>query len=335
MTAARLHGVGDLRCHSEPVPAIGGGEELVRVTAVGLCGSDLHWFTEGGIGDATLSRPLVVGHEFAGVIEGGPRHGVRVAVDPALPCLRCRTCRSGYRNLCPSVKFAGHGDCDGGLREYLAWPAWALHPLPDSIDDATGALLEPLGVALHTLDLGHVRIGASAVVVGAGPIGLLLVAALRAAGVDRIAVIEPLAHRRRLAADLGADVVVDPGGVDDMAAALFEVTAGGADVVFEMAGSEDAVSSAIWAARPGGRVVLCGIPDDDRTVLPAGAARRKGLTLALVRRMNDAYPRAVALVDRGVIDLSHIVTHRFPLARVAEAFTSAQARVGCKVLVDV
>lgn len=331
MTAARLRRAGDITHATEPVPAVGEGEELVRVTAVGLCGSDLHWFSEGGIGDATLSRPVVPGHEFAGVIEGGPRHGMRVAVDPALPCRHCPTCQAGHRNLCPAVIFAGHGDCDGGLREYLSWPAWALHPLPDEIDDAGGALLEPLGVALHALDLGHVRIGASVAIVGAGPIGLLLLQAVRRSGAARVVVVEPLAHRRRAAQDSGADEVVAPTDAE----ALLEVSRGGADVVFEMAGNDDAVATAICAARPGARVVLGGIPDDDRTTFPAGNARRKGLTLVLVRRMNEAYPRSTTLATNGSIDLSHLVTHRFPLTAVAEAFTSAQARVGLKVIIDV
>lgn len=335
MTVARLRRAGEIAIASEAVPEPGRGEELVRVTAVGLCGSDLHWFTEGGIGDAIINRPVVPGHEFAGVIEGGPRNGTRVAVDPALPCGRCHTCRTGDRNLCPTVVFAGHSECDGGLREYLCWPTWALHPLPDDIDDAGGALLEPLGVALHALDLGHVRVGAVVAVVGAGPIGLLLVQALRRSGAARVVVVEPLPHRRRAATDFGADVVLDPDAAGDSESALLDATAGGADAVFEMAGCDAAVATAIRAARPGARVVLGGIPDDDRISFPAGAARRKGLALVLVRRMNDAYPRAMTMVGRGLIGLSPLVTHRFALTEVSAAFTEAQARVGLKVIVDV
>src|SRR5690349_23201027 len=142
MIAARLHGVRDIRTPTEAVPTAGPGEELVRITAVGLCGSDLHWFTEAGIGDAKLTRPLVPGHEFAGVIEGGPRHGLRVAVDPALPCRQCEVCIGGYRNLCPDVVFAGHGGLDGGLRQFLSWPSWALHRVPADMPAADGAMLE-------------------------------------------------------------------------------------------------------------------------------------------------------------------------------------------------
>jgi L-iditol 2-dehydrogenase len=325
MTVARLHGVRDIRIHAEPVPDVAPGEELVRITAVGLCGSDLHWFAEAGIGDARLTRPVVPGHEFAGVIESGPRRGLRVAVDPALPCRECEICMGGYRNLCPDVVFAGHGGQDGGLRQFLSWPSWALHPLPDTLSAADGAMLEPLGVALHALDLGHLRFGATAAVVGAGPIGLLLAQAARRAGAARVVVVEPRAHRRDAAKRLGADVVLDVAEpADDI----------GADAVFELAGTDEAVEIAIRAARPGARVVLVGIPDGDRTSFQASMARRKGLTLALVRRMNEAYPRAIRLAQQGLIDVSSLVSHRYPIDSAAEAFAVAADRTSLKVVVE-
>ena len=122
MRVARLHGVGDIRVSDEAVPEPGPGECLVRVTAVGICGSDLHWWDQGGIGDAQVAQPLVLGHEGAGVIESGPRRGQRVAIDPAIPCGVCRPCRDGYRNLCVRVRFAGHGGTDGAMREFMTWP---------------------------------------------------------------------------------------------------------------------------------------------------------------------------------------------------------------------
>ncbi len=176
MRAARLHAAGDLRVGEEPAPEAGAGMSLVRVTAVGICGSDLHWWDEGAIGDATLAHPLVLGHEGAGVIAEGPRRGERVAIDPAIACGTCRACRDGYANLCYRIRFAGHGDTDGMMREFMTWPAELLHPLPDGVSDADGALLEPLGVAIHSVDLGHLPFGGTASVVGCGPIGLLLIA---------------------------------------------------------------------------------------------------------------------------------------------------------------
>ncbi len=314
MKVARLHSAGDVRLHDEPTPTPGPGETLVRVTAVGLCGSDLHWFSEAGIGDARVSRPLVLGHEFAGVTETGQR----VAVDPAIPCEACEFCREGHPNLCTALHFAGHGTDDGGLREALAWPIRCLHPIPDSLSDADGAMLEPLGVALHAVDLGKLRAGMRVGVFGCGPIGLLLLQVARAAGATEVLVTEPLAYRLDAARRWGAEEW-KPGQ---------EV-----DVAFECAGENDAVEDAVAAAKPGGRVILVGIPADDRTTFSASVARRKGLTLKLSRRMKHMYPRAIRLVESGRVDVRSLVTHCFPLEKITEAFAAAQRREGLKVVV--
>jgi L-iditol 2-dehydrogenase len=331
MLAARLYGTGDIRIGEEEPPAVpedgeaGGSEVLVRVTAVGICGSDLHWWTEGAIGDAKLAHPLVLGHEGAGVIESGPRAGQRVAIDPAITCGTCPACLAGYRNLCYRIRFSGHGGTDGMLREVMAWPSSLLHPLPDSVSDAGGAMLEPLGVALWSLDLGHLPFGGIASVVGCGPIGLLLIQLLRAAGASRVIAVEPLAHRREAAARCGADLVLEP---DEPVSGL------GVDVAFEVAGNDDSVRIVLESVRPGGRVVLTGIPDDDSTMFTASLARRKGLTIALTRRMNDVYPRAISLAARGVVDLESLVTQRVALSETADAFTSAADRSGLKVIIE-
>ena len=196
MRSVRLHGAGDLRWRDEPAPLVGESETLVRVTDVGVCGSDLHWFAEGGIGDARLTRPVVPGHEIAGVVEEGPLAGTPVAVDPAIPCGACPSCLRGNRNLCPQVGFAGHGTIDGGLREIMAWPTHLLHPLPPALATTDGAVLEPLGVAIHALDLGHLRPACTIAVVGCGPIGLLLLQAALASGATAALAVDPLAHRR-------------------------------------------------------------------------------------------------------------------------------------------
>jgi L-iditol 2-dehydrogenase len=319
--ALRLHAAHDLRLHDEPPPAAVDGEVLLRVTAVGLCGSDRHWFDEGGIGDAVLTRPLVLGHEFVGVIEEGSRAGERVAVDPAIPCGRCTPCRTGAAHLCLRMRFAGHGPTDGALRSQLAWPEELAHPLPDSLSDAEATLLEPLGVALHALDLGRVQPGTTACVLGCGPIGLLLIQALRAAGAGTIAATDVLPHRRHAALAIGAI------GLDELEDTV--------DVAFETAGEDDAVDAAVEAARPGGRVVLVGIPTDDRTSFTASAARRKGLTLLLSRRMQAAdLPRAIRLVVSGEVTTAPLVTARYPIDRWREAFGDLVARRGLKVVVE-
>ena len=168
---------------------------MIRVLSVGLCGSDAHWFEEGGIGDAVIPEGGVIpGHEFCGVIESGIRAGERVAIDPAIPCLRCEQCSAGRLNLCLEMKFSGHGTTEGALRSHLVWPERCLVPLPDNVTDEQGSLLEPLGIALHAIDLGDVQTNSAVAVLGCGPVGLLLIAALRARGISPIA-IEPLEHR--------------------------------------------------------------------------------------------------------------------------------------------
>jgi L-iditol 2-dehydrogenase len=323
---ARLHGVGDLRVGEEPEPEPAAGMSLVRVTAVGICGSDLHWWDEGAIGDATLAHPLVLGHEGAGVIADGPRRGERVAIDPAITCGTCRACQDGYANLCYRIRFAGHGATDGMMRELMAWPSELLHPLPDGVPDAGGALLEPLGVAIHSVDLGHLPFAGTASVIGCGPIGLLLIAVLKAAGASSVLAVEPLAHRREAAARYGADVVAAPGEVD--------LADAGVDVAFEAAGTGEAVRLALESVRPGGRVVLAGIPADDAIGFQASLARRKGLTIALVRRMNHVYPRAISLAARGVVDLGALVSMRAGLGSAAGAFEDAAHRGGLKVVIE-
>ena len=331
---ARFHGAHDLRLAEDPVPVVAEGHSLVRVTAVGLCGSDLHWYEEGGIGDAQISRPLVGGHEMAGVVEGGPLDGVRVAIDPAIPCHRCDLCLRGHPNLCRELVFAGHATRDGGLQSYLAWPTTRLHPLPDALSDADGAMLEPLGVAVHAVDLGHIPLGASVAVIGCGPIGLLLIEVVRAAGAARVLAADPLAPRRAAAAARGANDVLDPAD-DAYASRLADFTAGrGVDVAFEIAGTDPAIAAAMDAVRPGGRVVLAGIPSTETSSFPANTARRKGLTIAMVRRMKEVYPRATALVLAGLVDVRGLVTHRFPLSEVRDAFVAAVARQGLKVIVE-
>lgn len=335
MQLVRLHATADLRLHDEPLPSPGPGESLVRVTATGVCGSDLHWFSEAGIGDARLTRPLVLGHESAGVIESGAQRGQRVAIDPAIPCGECEYCREGNPNLCKNLIFAGTAPDDGTLREYLAWPTRCLHPLPDALTDVEGAMLEPLGIAIHAVDLGHVRPGMTVGIFGCGPIGLLVIQVARVAGATRLIATDlpSLPHRLQAARSFGATVFT-AAPLHQESAEIMALTGGqGVDVAFEAAGENEAVQAAIAAVRPGGRVVLIGIPADDQTTFTASIARRKGLTLKLVRRMKHTYPRAIRLVESGAVDVRSLVTHRFPLKESAEAFSTAQRREGLKVVI--
>ena len=333
MKTMRLHGVHDLRIHEEPVPLPAEGELLLKINAVGICGSDLHWFSQQGIGDARLTRPLVLGHEFSAVIADGPRAGQRVAVEPAISCGVCELCQRGHPNLCEAVNFAGHGAHDGALREMLAWPEKNLIPLPDSLSDADGAMLEPLGVAIHTVDLGHLKTGMTVGVFGCGPIGLLIVQLARLSGAASIIATDLREHRVLAAKTLGAQHAFLTDGTPDVSAILAATGGRGLDVVFEAAGTQAAVDDAFKAVLPGGKVILAGIPDDDRTCFSAALARRKGLTIKMVRRMKHTYPRAIRLVESGLVDVRSLVTHRFSLEDAAAGFEVAERREGIKVIV--
>lgn len=331
MKTLRLHGIHDVRLHDEPMPVPGQGQQLLKITSVGICGSDLHWFAEEGIGDARLTRPLILGHEFAALTGSGER----VAVDPSFPCGECEYCLHGHPNLCPTIIFAGHGAQDGALREYMAWDEKCIFRIPDALSDDDGAMLEPLGVALHALDLGQLKAGMSVGVFGCGAIGLLIVQLARLSGAANIIATDILPHRVQAAKALGAThafLVEDRRGVEMIRG---DSAGRGVDVAFEVAGDQDAVEAAVASAVPGGKVILVGIPSDDKTSFPASVARRKGLTLKLVRRMKHTYPRAIELVSKGLLDVRSLVTHHFALEHAAQAFETAWRRDGIKVMIQI
>ncbi|GIV74005.1 alcohol dehydrogenase catalytic domain-containing protein [Caldilinea sp.] len=331
MLAVRLHGPRDLRVERVPKPdPPGPGQVLLRVTAVGVCGSDLHTYQDARIGDTVVETPLILGHEFAGVVEAvGPesydgnfqplRPGTRVAVDPAQPCGRCEMCEQGHPNLCHRLHFCGTYPDPGSLSEYMVMPAHSCFPIPDAMDDASAALLEPLGIAIHAVDLAKVRVADSAVILGAGPIGLYILQVARLAGADPVYVVDQFPWRLALAARYGG-VPINFKEVDPVAA-IREATAGrGVDIAIEAAWADHSIQWAAEMARLGGRLVLVGIPGPDKLEMKHSTARRKGLTIRLSRRMKHVYPRAIKLWASGVVDLTGIVSHRFSLERTPEAY---------------
>jgi L-iditol 2-dehydrogenase len=335
MKSLRLHGINDLRLHDEPIPKPEYDEALIRVKAVGICGSDIHWHSDGGTGEDEITQPFVLGHEFGGVVEGGSLDGFRVAVDPAVPCDVCEYCLDGKPNLCPDHYFAGHAPYDGALREYMNWPMKTMVPVSDRLSDEDIAVLEPLGVAIHTVDLGHIKPGMTVGVFGSGPIGLLAIQVARAAGASEIIATDLLQHRVHATKDFGADysILASPEG-DEIAEILSVTHRDGVDVALEIAGDNTAVETAIEATKPGGRVVLCGIPSKNQISFNAAIARRKGLSIMMVRRMKHVYPRAIKMVEVGQVDVRSIVSHRFPLESASEAFNIAERRQGLKVIIN-
>jgi L-iditol 2-dehydrogenase len=330
MQVVKLYGPRDFRVEEVPLPPDPGpGEALIRVGVVGVCGSDLHTYTDGRIGDTVIQKPLVLGHEFAGTVAtvGPDAHdglhrpltpGERVAVDPGKPCWHCDRCEAGCPNLCRHLGFMGLAPDDGALQEYLIVPARNCFPIPDlfSLDD--GALLEPLGVAIHAVDLSHLRVGQAVAVLGCGPIGLLIIRLAKLSGASPVFAFDQFDWRLAAAQHWGADDVINIRDGEPVAALRARNHTRGADVVFEAAWAGDAVAQAVEMADLGARVVLVGIPGDDRASFKHSTARRKGLLILMSRRMKHTYPRAFALAH--TFALSDLVTHRFDLRHTADAY---------------
>jgi L-iditol 2-dehydrogenase len=331
MLAAQLHGPKDLRVERVPHPGLPGpGMVLLRVRETGVCGSDLHSYADARIGDTPVTSPLILGHEFSAVVEAvGPdaldghfqpiAPGTRVAVDPAQPCGRCELCEKGHPNLCRRLHFCGNYPDGGSFCQWMHMPARSCFPVPKTLSDTEAALLEPLGVALHAVDLAKLKVASSVAILGAGPIGLLILQIVKLAGADPVYVTDRLPWRLRTAERLGAvPIRFDR---EDAQRHIERETAGrGVDVAIEAAWGDASVSQAAEMVRLGGRLVLVGIPGDDHLAMKHSTARRKGLTIVMSRRMKHVYPRAIRLVERGLVDLDSLVSHRFPLRRVAEAF---------------
>jgi L-iditol 2-dehydrogenase len=333
MRASRLHGVRDLRLEDLPRPTPGPGEVLLKVAAVGVCGSDVHYYVDGRIGDQVVTDPIIMGHEFSawvaelGVSVEGLEIGQLVAVEPAISCGECEWCQHGHPNLCPDVRFCGTPPIDGVFAEYTVMPVENCFPLPEGFGSVEGAMLEPLGIAIHAVDLAHLKPGQTVAVLGAGPIGLLTAAVAKASGAGAIYMTEPLAYRRQFALNYVADAALNPyeNGTDVVTEIMHLTGERGVDVAFEAAGASETPDQASALARPGGKVIIAGIPSDDTMTLTASTARCKGLTIKLVRRMKHTYPRAIRLVQTGMVDVKSLATHTFPLERIAEAFEMVAA----------
>ena len=290
------------------------------VAAVGLCGSDLHYYKDGGIGAATIRAPFVPGHEFGGTLAEelpalGLARGTLVAVDPNKACGHCDWCHEGHFNLCPQVQFIGAPPFDGAMTARLWVPVSQIVRLPPQLTPLDAVMLEPLGVAIHAVDLARPRLLERVALLGAGPIGLLILQVLKVAGAGEVGVIEPQAHRRELARRLGAaavgETVAEIAGWSD---------GKGFSLVVEATNTPLGFRDAVLSARIGGRIVLVGIPDGDQYTLPAADARRRALKIKFSRRMGEVYPRAINLVASGRVDVTSLVSHRVGLAATPGAF---------------
>jgi 2-desacetyl-2-hydroxyethyl bacteriochlorophyllide A dehydrogenase len=332
MKAAVLHGPRDLRVEACPEPRVAADQVLVRVSMAGLCGTDYRIWS----GDRPVKYPRVLGHEFVGRVHAVAagvsrvRPGDRVAVEPNYSCERCALCREGNRNLCLSRTAIGI-DVDGGLAELVPVPAHCCWPVPAGVADEDALLTEPLAVVVRAVNRGAPRPGERAAVVGAGSLGLLAIQVLRARGVEVMIVAR---HDRRfeLARALGADATCRLDVETAEAAGRRFSGREGVDLVVETAGTPEAVTHALALVRPGGRVVLTGLPHAPTAVEFFWIVRRE-VTLTGSMIYQDEFSEALALVQSGAVQTRPLITHRFPLDAVADALITHRDPASIKVAV--
>ena len=316
-----------------PEPAIDDPESvLLRVDRVGVCGSDVHYYTEGRIGDQILDFPATLGHECAAtVVEVGPgverlQPGDRVAVDPAIVCGHCDQCRAGRPNTCRELQFLGNpGQAPGAVADQLVLPADNCLRIPDSMTMDQAVLAEPLSISLYAVKLGQIPPGAKIGVLGAGPIGLGVLLCAKAIASVTAYVTEPIVERREAAAQCGADWTGNP-HQDDPVAVVAGQQPRGLDLVFECSGDPASIDQAQQMLSPGGKVVLVGIPDAIHVQFDIHTMRRKELSFINVRRQRGCTGVVLRMMEEGLLNADRLLTHHFPLAQIQEAFDLVAAR---------
>ena len=341
MKAAVLHPEGGLEIEERPVPEPGPDEVLVAPRLVGICGSDLHYYKEGRIGDWRVLHPHVLGHEFAGVVEQvGPDTdtvpiGTPVAVEPIVPCQDCDSCRRGVYNLCASFRFTGSPHTDGALQELVVVPARGLHPLPADMPFFLGALVEPTSIAVHAVRRSGLQPDETVTIIGAGPIGLLILAVCRAYGAGAVYVTDIDPGRLAIAKALGATGTVDVRGMEPEEI-LKSTDPLGVDIAFEAVGSSRTLETALHLVRPSSRVIAVGVNITERIPFNLMLAQSREATVIPIYLGRDAFPEAIELLSSGRIAGEQIVSHRFPLERAAEAMdTALNGGVAVKVMIEV
>ncbi|MCD8145961.1 MAG: NAD(P)-dependent alcohol dehydrogenase [Clostridiales bacterium] len=317
MKVALMTGIGKMDYTSRDIPTPKEDEVLVKLEYVGICGSDIHYYEKGRIGDFIVKPPFVLGHEAGGtVVEvgAGVNHlkvGDRVALEPGKTCGHCEFCRTGRYNLCPDVQFFATPPVDGVFQEYVTHEADLCFKLPDNVSTMEGALIEPLAVGFHAANQGSAHPGQIAVVTGAGCIGLVSMMALKARGVSKVYVVDIMEKRLEKALELGADGVINSKEVDAVEKVM-ELTGGsGCDLTIETAGTEITTRQAIRFSKKGATIVLVGYSASGEVTLPIGMALDKELTFKTVFRYRHIYPMAIDAVSSGRIDLKNLATNFF------------------------
>lgn len=316
MRAAVLHGRGDLRIEQRPSPAPGDSEVLLRVAAVGVCGSDLHFYEEGRSGSAVVDGPTVLGHEFSGrIVDVGPsvpptRIGERVTVEPGTACGSCPMCRADAYNHCERMRFVGAATVDGAMQDYITVPSGSAYPVPDHVTDTAAALIEPLSVAIHAVGRARILAAQHVLVSGAGPIGHLVAQLAHRRGAASVSLVDP--NSDRLAYAREPIRVATPGSWTAESPRI--------DVAFECSGSSAGLAAALTALRPEAALVIVGV--GARTIeLPMDAIQEGELTITGSHRYRHTWPEAIQMAARADVDLDALISHRFRLEEAATALS--------------
>lgn len=325
MKTAVMLGIGKMGFEEREIPQVKGDEVLVKLEYVGICGSDLHYYESGAIGDYVVKPPFVLGHEPGGtVVEVGRnvkhlKAGDRVALEPGKTCGHCEFCKTGRYNLCPDVVFFATPPVDGVFQEYVAHEAELCFKLPDNVSTMEGALIEPLAVGFHAAMQGGARAGQTAVVMGAGCIGLVTMMALKAMGVTKVYTVDIMEKRLQKALELGADGVINAGQADAVEEVRKLTDGKGCDLVIETAGTQATTVQAIRMTKKGAAIVLVGYSKSGEMTLPMSLALDKELTFKTVFRYRHIYPMAIDAVAAGKVNLKGIVTDIFTLDEIQKA----------------
>jgi L-iditol 2-dehydrogenase len=330
MRASVLLARHELTVEQRTVPEPERDEVLVKVAAVGVCGSDIHYYREGRIGDHVVRAPMVLGHESSGrIVAVGAdvdpsRVGQRVSIEPQRSCRTCRQCKAGRYNLCPFMEFYATPPIDGAFAEFVTIQADFAYAIPDSVSDDAAALLEPLSVCIWAAQKARIAVGSRVLVAGAGPIGIILTQVARAFGAAEVIVSDPVAARRELALRFGATSTIDP--TQPREGSL------GVDAFVDASGAPSAVVAGIHDTGPAGVVVLVGLGADE-IAMPVADIMNRELTVTGIFRYTGTWPTAIHLVASGQVDLDSLVTGHFSLDEVEEALQSDRTPGALKSIV--
>jgi L-iditol 2-dehydrogenase len=327
MKTFQLTGLRSMALRDVPDPALREPSDVrIRIGAVGVCGSDIHYYTSGRIGCQVVEYPFAVGHECAGtVVETGAavtqvRVGDRVAIEPAVTCGVCDQCRVGRSNTCRSNRFLGcPGQAEGSLAEYLVLPQQNCIPIDETLSFAAATISEPLAIGIYAVEQSGLPAGTRIAILGLGPIGRAVLLAARESGCEAVYGTDKIDARCAAAARAGAAWVGNPQR-QDVVAELLSHTPAGLDVVYECCGQQDALDQAVTLLRPGGKLMIVGIPEVARISFDPDVTRRKELTIINVRRQRDCVHKALEVIHRNPTEIAAWITHRFPFADTASAF---------------